>query len=409
MMIMTRLSAIALALAVFTPALSADVTIIDIEDRVYKARDLSISKEGDALIVTFTDQNGQKHRMNGQDLVEMSYKGLQTPGKFLPNHVKVAFRNGDVMFGKLDKTQGDTFDLETPLLGKQKIKMAHVARVEFLANKEFVMPPQDQKNYDLIQFSKDRGRFERGTITELSSGAVKYNDENDNQISYTPTDIAAIYFMESEKAPEDPKTLFSIVTLTDETMLRGRIDKIEDAVMHLTTLYGQTHKIPLGSMSSVHFRNGRVVYLSDLTPTLADENANFIRMAQKRPSDLDMPFQRDKSVKGTKLMVRGTEFKKGIGVHARSILEFELGGQFEKFLTQIGIDDVARGRGNVVFEILVDGNRAQDPVTMTGQDEPRSVTISVRGAQKLRLIVHFGEEGNTGDCADWIMARLIRK
>lgn len=408
-MIMNKLSAIALAFILFAPAASADVTIIDIQDRVYKARDLAISKEGDALIVTFTDQNGQKQRMNGQDLVEMSFKGLQTPGKYGATHVKVVLRNGDVLNGKLDKTTGDTFDLDTALLGKQTLKFSHVARIEFLANKEFILPAQDQKQYDLIQFSKDRGRFERGTIVILGANTIKYNDENDNAVEYAPADVAAIFLMETEKPPAEPKTLFSIVTLTDESVLRGQIDSIENAVMQFTTFYGATHKIPLGSISSVHFRNGRVVYLSDLTPSMTDENANFIRTDKKRPSDLDMPYQRDKSVKGTKLMVRGTEYKKGIGVHSRSILEYDLDGNFEKFLTQIGIDDVARGRGHVIFEIQTDGNRAMDPIVMTGQDEARAVTVSVRGVKKLRLIVHFGEEGNTGDCADWIMARLIRK
>jgi hypothetical protein len=163
----------------------------------------------------------------------------------------------------------------------------------------------------------------------------------------------------------------------------------------------------LDSLAAVHFRNGRIVYLSDLACG-ADENANYIRGLSPSPSDLSFPYQRDLSVKRSKLSIRGASYTKGLGVHSKSSLTFALDGQFSKFRATIGVDDVAGGLGNVVFEVHVDGKKVFDSGKVTGEDDPRDLEIDVAKGKELTLVVQFGEEGNTGDCADWATARLIR-
>jgi len=94
-------------------------------------------------------------------------------------------------------------------------------------------------------------------------------------------------------------------------------------------------------------KNGRVVYLSDMRPSSVEEDANYIRGPKKLSSDLDFPYQRDRSARGGKLIVGGVEHRKGVGVRARSLLGYSLEGGFKRFQATLGLDAASMGLGAV--------------------------------------------------------------
>ncbi|MDA0837830.1 MAG: NPCBM/NEW2 domain-containing protein [Planctomycetota bacterium] len=99
-------------------------------------------------------------------------------------------------------------------------------------------------------------------------------------------------------------------------------------------------------------------------------------------------------------------YKNGIGVFAPSLLEYSLNGQFRRFTATAGIDRVTKGKGSVVFEIYLDGEKKWTSSVMTGLDEPAKIDLDVTGAKRLRLIVNDGGDGNRFDAADWCDAEL---
>ena len=159
-------------------------------------------------------------------------------------------------------------------------------------------------------------------------------------------------------------------------------------------------------MSGITLKNGRVVYLSDLAPTAVDEDANFIRGPRKLPSDLDYPFQRDRSAKGTKIILGGLEHRKGLGVRARSSLTYDLGGAYKRFQSTVGLDAVSNGLGAVLAEVYIDGAKVRE-LTLKGNASPQAIDLDVSGARELRLAVTWAGFGQS-DFAGWGSARLIR-
>lgn len=156
--------------------------------------------------------------------------------------------------------------------------------------------------------------------------------------------------------------------------------------------------VPKSAVSEVRYLGRGVVYLSDLEPARVEEKPFF---------DYLLPWQRDLSVGKGRLSLRGQVFYKGLGVHARCRLTYDLMGKYARFHSVIGIDDEARGKGNCVFEVWVDGEKRFESGPVTGRDGPRTVEVDVTGADELVLLVGFGEAGDVADRADWADAYLV--
>jgi len=116
----------------------------------------------------------------------------------------------------------------------------------------------------------------------------------------------------------------------------------------------------------------------------------------------------DKGVQGEPISVGGTQYDRGLGVHADSRISFPLNGRFAAYHVVPGPDD-AHG-GLVEMRILVDGDEvfAGGKVRSTGF-EARPVTIPVKGAKELTLLVTDGGDGPGGDHACWANAYLTKQ
>ncbi len=193
---------------------------------------------------------------------------------------------------------------------------------------------------------------------------------------------------------------------SDGSSVRGEIQSLKDGGLTLKDSYGTVHKIPANLLSGIYMKNGRVVYLSDMKPQLVDEDANYIRGPKKLSSDLDFPYQKDRSAKGGKIILGGVEHRKGVGVRARSALAYALDGGFRRFQATLGLDAASLGLGAVRAEVEVDGKKVKE-VALKGTDPPQAIDLDVSGAKELRLLVTWAGFGQS-DFADLGSARLIR-
>ncbi|WP_327321539.1 NPCBM/NEW2 domain-containing protein [Streptomyces sp. NBC_01210] len=109
---------------------------------------------------------------------------------------------------------------------------------------------------------------------------------------------------------------------------------------------------------------------------------------------------------GRTLTIGGTTYEHGLGVHADSSVEVFLGGNCSTFTAKAGLDDEADPYGSVVFEVYADGERVHSSRLLTNEDAAVAVETNVAGAQKLRLRVTDGGDGNAHDHADWAAATV---
>ena len=113
-----------------------------------------------------------------------------------------------------------------------------------------------------------------------------------------------------------------------------------------------------------------------------------------------------RNIVGLPLGVGKKSYTNGLGVFARSLLEYSLNKQFRRFTAEVGIDSITKGKGSVVFEVYADDQKLWASPIMSGLDDPQKVDLDVTGVNRLRLIVNDGGDGNSFDAANWAEASL---
>lgn len=398
----------AAALLLCAAACSADdATIVTAANETLVARELTLDVQGGELVVTYVDSAGKKGTLKAADLVEITFgKGGAPAPKPAPEDVEVSLTTGDLLAGRLGAKSDEGIPLQSGVYGNPVVKLDHVRGLVFPANRDYLPKALPKPATDDVVVMKS-GDQALGTVNSVSSAGVVYKSKSlDADVTKPAAQVAGFWLVETTAPPREPDTLFAIVLTRDGSSLRGEVRSLKEGVLAFKDLYGAERKVARDAVSGLYWKNGRVVYLSDLQPREADEDANYIRGPKRTSSDLEYPFQRDRSAKGTRLVLGGVEHRKGIGVRARSSLTYPLGAGFKRFQATVGLDACSAGLGAVTAEVWIDSAKAKE-FTLKGNDPPQAVDLDVSAGKELRLVVTWAGHGQS-DFADWGSARLIR-
>jgi hypothetical protein len=190
-----------------------------------------------------------------------------------------------------------------------------------------------------------------------------------------------------------------ITTLVDGTSFSGRARGSADGTLRVTASFGAEFEIPATRLSRIRVRSDRVVYVSDLQVA-----SQHVEGRLHRP----WPIRYDRSLSLGALATGGRTFEKGLGVHSRCELVYEIGADYETFVATVGIDDAVRPRGSVVFRVLGDDRVLFETETLTGRDSPRDVIVDIENVRKLTLIVDYADELDLADHVVIGAARLLK-
>jgi len=219
--------------------------------------------------------------------------------------------------------------------------------------------------------------------------------------------VAAITFARPPRADEGaagrqsgaPAAARVLLELTSGEQIAGRWEALEEDAMRIRSDWGGVLAIPTASVSRLLVQNGKLVFLSDLRPVEARQTPYL---------EIEHPHRIDLSQGGRPLQLGGVRYGRGLGVHARSDLTYELAGGFKTFAATVGVDVEVGSAGSVVFRVLGDDKVLYESPVMRGGDDSREITVDVHGVLLLRLVVDFADNGDLGDHADWANARLLR-
>lgn len=114
-----------------------------------------------------------------------------------------------------------------------------------------------------------------------------------------------------------------------------------------------------------------------------------------------------KNIVGGPITLGGKVYPHGVGSHAVSEYYVALHRDAIRFISMVGVDDEAKSRGSVVFEVYTDGKLKYKSPVMHGGDTPRLADISLKGAKMLILRVTDANDGIDFDHADWAGAMII--
>ncbi len=130
-------------------------------------------------------------------------------------------------------------------------------------------------------------------------------------------------------------------------------------------------------------------------------------MVEKSTLDRVEHYRRDRNLDDGPIRLGGEKFGKGLALHARTELVFDLGGRFREFKAVVGVDDLVGGESQAVLRIDGDGRELFSGV-VTRKDKPRPVAFEVKGVRQLRIVV--GSQGllDLGDHVDLADARVSK-
>lgn len=187
-------------------------------------------------------------------------------------------------------------------------------------------------------------------------------------------------------------------------------DKDQNVVMAssvVSTAAGMTVQTPSGAkveypndaLTLLDYSQGKIVFLSDLTP------AKVIETETGKDH-----WQRDKNLDFGPIVVNGIEYAKGLALHAHTELEYDLKGDYREFRAVIGIDDNVQGfNGVTTLRIEGDGTEIVS-LRFDRRDKERHQTVirDVRNVQKLRIIVSSDHLFHLGRHLDLAEARVVK-
>jgi alpha-galactosidase len=140
------------------------------------------------------------------------------------------------------------------------------------------------------------------------------------------------------------------------------------------------------------------VWIDTLDLTKAGQRA--IR-GQRRPSNPNAPPP-------AKPALGGVTYAHVLPLNANNELWIDVKGQAARFVSMVGIDDVRKsGPGSVTFEVWADGKKVADSGVMRSGDAPKTLSVDLKGVQRIALLVGDAGDLTREDDADWGGAMVV--
>jgi len=295
--------------------------------------------------------------------------------------------DGGRLFGELVGGEGDAILVRTAISKSLRLPFRVVAGVRLVQGDEHAksaelfdsslesrLPGQDV----LVTRGPEEVKSLRGRLEELDAerGSFVFGDRPrvfQNEKLYGIVFAAGV-------AKDTAYTMTAY--LADGSSFSGELEEADAQVLRVKASFESMVELPVSTVAKLSIRSPRVVYLSDLTTT-----SQRVEGVVHRP----WPVRKDRAVSARALSIDGRVFDKGLGVHSLTELVFNIAGAYESFAATIGIDDVVRPLGSVVFRVSGDGRELFDSGEVRGLDEPRDVRVDVSGVRSLTLTVDYGK------------------
>ncbi|HYE04944.1 MAG TPA: NPCBM/NEW2 domain-containing protein [Planctomycetota bacterium] len=145
---------------------------------------------------------------------------------------------------------------------------------------------------------------------------------------------------------------------------------------------------------------GRRVYLSALKPSAQEESGAF---------GTTWPWQRDSDLDGGPLLLAGVRHARGLVLHSRGRLTWDLAGGYTSLRGLIGISDLVDGEGDCAVTLSGDGKPLWQRESVRGGEAPHAVEVGLDGVRTLELLVEFGARYDIGDHLAFADAYLVKK
>src|SRR5262249_53821802 len=193
-----------------------------------------------------------------------------------------------------------------------------------------------------------------GTLNRLGAGTVEA-EVHRKKLSANWAQVAAIALsteLADKLQPKGPHARLVVAPAKDSPGGRFTLTQAECDGEELRgkTVFGAELRVPVERVVAFDVLGDRVTHLSDLKPV---KNEYFPYLNENWAPSADA------TVTGRDLVVGGSAYDRGVGMHAHSRLVYPLEGKYRRFEATVGLDDRDGRRGRVRLRVLVDGKEAE--------------------------------------------------
>jgi hypothetical protein len=355
----------------------------------------------------------------------------------------ITFTWGDVLCGRVIGARGETVVMETADLGEVPIPLDAIARIasaraatgvhreslQWLdrasaesAGRSTVGPPKaDSASSPNALESAFGGEDDRVLLTngDVLRGFISAIDADgiaiDTGIGPTTAPFRLVIAARLAYAvPTATPRPYAIVTLRDGARLTATGLEWADEGVEAKLRTGTRVRIDADRVVAVDVIGGRWEWLSDSLAQNALERfgrtggCQLVSYEQSPMLGPGWEYLAGRNVLSGPILVAGVPYDRGIGVHSRSNLIFELNGEYREFVTSFGMDDDSGPLADVTVVVLVDGQRRFEKAHVRRGSLFGPVRVDVSHAGRIELIVEYGDNGDMQDRFDWVEPGLIR-
>ncbi len=211
--------------------------------------------------------------------------------------------------------------------------------------------------------------------------------------------LVGVSLAQRESPPE--KSLYVSVLFNNGDVLAARIEGLESGILRVAPLASEGgFAIPLAAVAKVDVINGRLTWVGDLKPAAVVQVPYFDRL---------MPYQVNRSLTGGPLTLSDGVVTRGIAVHSKCVLTYDIGGEFETFRGKIGFQQPEGKIGRAAVRVVGDEKVLWRDSDLKGDAKPSPLEINVSGVKTLTLEVDYGKNQDVGGRVVWGEVRLIKR
>lgn len=244
-----------------------------------------------------------------------------------------------------------------------------------------------------------------GTLNALSAEQVEVEVARKNVVTKWAR-VSAVLLSTDLTEKARPKGGYARLVLSPtDASPGGRITVVspecDGATFSAKTTFGALVRVPVERVVSLELSDSRVVHLSDLAPA---------KYTFTPYLDETFTWSADANALGRDLLLGGSTYDKGVGLHADSRITYALVGKYRRFDALIGLDDRDGREGTVRVRVLLDGKPVELGKTeWTRADKAVRISVDIAEAKEMTIVVESTGKGPIQGVVNVVEARLIQK
>ena len=373
---------------------AGEVVLHTLDGRVLPIESVALGEKGEMRVL----RSGETESLAAGQVLFAEILDTEPVPPF-ESDVLVETIDGSELSGMLGEGNEDTVELETAGLGFLRLPIDIIRAVSFGPAESRINPSllRTDGGEDLV-FRKGlvEGDRLRGTLVRLGSGGVEIDCElGEVKVAREKVLGVAVALIEGLREPYARRIELELKT---GDLLIGDLIDLTTRAVRMRTVFAREQLVPLNRLTRIRFSSERFIYLSDLDPSKVEQTP-FIG----GDDQFLFPWRKDRSVTGKPLSIGGRRYGKGLGLHSRCRLSYDLNGEFSRFQGVFGLADEVlsvEASGSVTLTLSVDQEvKYQSPVVRSGDAPLQLPWIELEGAEILVIEVGFADRGDVADRA----------